>query len=68
MPGPVLRVAGVFSPLMRELGETRYQFAEDFVLDSAAAEHAFGRAPTAWDEVLEAVLRSFGWQSRTSGG
>jgi len=68
LPGAIVRAAGAFSPLMRELGETRHQFTEDFVLDSSAAQHLFGLAPTPWDQVLESVLRSFGWQSRTSGG
>lgn len=68
LPGALVAAAGVFSPLMRELGETRYQFAEDFTMDSSAAQRTFGLAPTPWDQALESVLRSFGWQSRTSRG
>jgi hypothetical protein len=66
LPGPLLMAAGAFSPLMRELRETRYQFAEDFVIDSSAAQETFGLAPTPWEQVLESVLRSFGWQNGTS--
>jgi nucleoside-diphosphate-sugar epimerase len=62
LPGAVLRAAGLFSPLMRELQETKYQFTEDFVMDSSAAEQTFALAPTPWDSVLEAALRSYGWQ------
>jgi nucleoside-diphosphate-sugar epimerase len=61
LPAVVLRAAGLFSPLIRELSETRYQFAEDFVMDSTAARQTFGLEPTPWDEVLAEVLRSYGW-------
>jgi nucleoside-diphosphate-sugar epimerase len=59
VPSAVVRAAGVFSPLMRELGETRYQFAEDFVMDSGAAQRTFGLTPTPWDCVLSELLASF---------
>jgi nucleoside-diphosphate-sugar epimerase len=61
VPAVVMRAAGLFSPLMRELAETRYQFAEDFVMDSTAARQTFGLEPTPWQHVLEEVLRSYGW-------
>lgn len=60
VPGVVLYGLGVVSPLMRELRETEYQFSEDFVMDSTAARQAFGIDPTPWDDVLKAVLSSFG--------
>lgn len=63
VPPAVLRTAGLVSPLMRELGETRYQFAEDFVMDSAAAQRTFGLAPTPWDCVISELLYSYGWLS-----
>jgi nucleoside-diphosphate-sugar epimerase len=61
LPSPLLWAAGLFSPLMRELRETEYQFTEDFVMDSAAAQQAFRLEPTPWDCVLTEVLRAFGW-------
>src|SRR5262245_34057638 len=61
VPPVVIRAAGLFSPLMRELSETRYQFAEDFVMDSTAAQQAFSLEPTPWDQVVAEVLRSYGW-------
>jgi nucleoside-diphosphate-sugar epimerase len=61
LPGALLRAAGLFSPLMRELQETKYQFTEDFVMDSSAAQQTFALAPTPWDTVLEAALRAYGW-------
>lgn len=59
-PKAVLRVAGLVSPLMRELTETEYQFSQDFVMDSTAAQQAFGLEPTAWDAVLTELVQSFG--------
>lgn len=61
VPAVVMRAAGLVSPLMRELAETRYQFTEDFVMDSTAARRTFGLEPTPWDQVLAETLRSYGW-------
>ena len=65
-PAAVMRVAGLFSPLLRELAETRYQFSDHFVMDSAAAQQEFGLEPTPWADVLRDVLRSYGWSGRDS--
>jgi len=56
IPDAGLYALGLVSPLMRELRETNYQRNYDFVMDSSAAERAFGLAPTPWDTVLRAVL------------
>ena len=58
-PGAVMYAMGMFSPLMRELRETRYQFSEDFIMDSSAAELAFGLEATPWDSVLAELISSF---------
>ena len=58
-PGAVMYAMGLFSPLMRELRETKYQFTEDFVMDSSAAQSAFGLEETPWDSVLAEVISSF---------
>lgn len=50
-PSWVLTVGGPFSPLIRELRETAYQFERPFVLDSSAIAHHLGLEPTPWDEV-----------------
>ena len=36
IPYPVMWLAGVFSPLIKELRTTRYQFTSPFVIDSSA--------------------------------
>lgn len=58
-PAAVMYAMGLFSPLMRELRETKYQFSEDFVMDSSAAQLAFGLEETPWDSVLAEVISSF---------
>jgi nucleoside-diphosphate-sugar epimerase len=64
MPPAVVYGLGLAWPLMRELRETEYQFRDDFIMDSTAAQEAFRLAPTPWDEVVEATL---GAPRRTAG-
>jgi nucleoside-diphosphate-sugar epimerase len=52
MPVSVLRVGGLFNPVAREFVEMRYQFDRPFVLDSSAAQTAFGLTPTSLDDAL----------------
>jgi nucleoside-diphosphate-sugar epimerase len=52
IPYPVMWAAGLFTPLVRELRTTRYQFTRPFVIDSSATTEAFGLMPTALDEAL----------------
>ena len=58
LPPALLRVVGLFSPLVRELRETEYQFRDAFVMDSAAAKRAFGLEPTPWEEVVAVTARA----------
>jgi nucleoside-diphosphate-sugar epimerase len=57
IPSAVLRGMGLVWPLMRELRETEYQFRDDFVMDSTAAEETFGLKPTPWEEILAETVR-----------
>ena len=57
IPSAVLRGMGLLSPLMRELRETEYQFRGDFVMDSTAAQAAFGLKPTPWEEIIAETVR-----------
>ena len=52
LPTVLLRGIGLVSPLVRELRETEYQFREAFVMDSSAAQEAFGLKPASWEEVV----------------
>jgi nucleoside-diphosphate-sugar epimerase len=53
IPYPVLWATGLFSPMIKELRTTRYQFTRPFVIDSSATTQAFGLEPT----LLDAALR-----------
>ena len=52
IPYPVMWMSGLFSPLIKELRTTRYQFTRPFVLDASATTDMFGLQPIATDEAL----------------
>jgi nucleoside-diphosphate-sugar epimerase len=58
IPYPMVWTVGLFSPLVRELRTTRYQFYRPFILDSTLTTRTFGIEPTPLDEVLRAVAGS----------
>ena len=56
---PMIRLAGVFNPLVRELNETLYQFERPFISDASKFERALGTfVPTPH---REAVRRTVDW-------
>ena len=55
IPYPVLWSVGFFSPLVRELRATHYQFAHPFVLDSSLTERTFDLRPSDLDHALAAA-------------
>jgi nucleoside-diphosphate-sugar epimerase len=57
VPYPVLWAAGLFSPMLRELRTTRYQFVRPFVLDSTVTERTFGLTPMDTSTALKSVPR-----------
>jgi nucleoside-diphosphate-sugar epimerase len=67
--GPAfLAVAGIFSPLLRELRETAYQFRRPFVIDSSKFELAFGRLePTPHREAVKQTVEWFRSRSPRHG-
>ncbi len=58
-PGWMMAAIGLFSPTVREVRETTYQFAAPFVMDSTAAQQHFGITATPWSEVLTATMNSY---------
>ena len=56
IPSVVLSGMGLFSPLLREVRETEYQFRDDFVMDSSAAQAAFGLKPAPWEEIVAVTV------------
>jgi nucleoside-diphosphate-sugar epimerase len=63
LPRVAVSVGGWFSPMLRELWETRHQFERPFVLDSVAAQEKFGLAPTPWETQLRETIDWLGTRS-----
>ncbi len=59
---PMIRIAGLFNPLLRELNETLYQFEQPFISDPSKFQHAFG--PFRPTHHPEAVGRTVDWFRR----
>lgn len=59
IPPTMMKMLGWFNPIVRELGDVKYQFDAPFVMGSAAATGTFGLMATPWDGVLRATLRSY---------
>jgi nucleoside-diphosphate-sugar epimerase len=59
---PMIRVVGVFNPLVRELNETLYQFERPFVSDASKFQSAFG--PFEPTPHRDAVRRTVEWFQR----
>lgn len=53
---PMLRLAGLFVPILREFPEMWYEFAEPFVLDSSKIQRAFGLRPTPLEESVQVTV------------
>jgi nucleoside-diphosphate-sugar epimerase len=70
LPPVLLHGMGLVWPLMRELRETEYQFRDDFIMDSSAAQATFGLKPTPWEEVVDVTVRpvTTGSASRPGSG
>ncbi|MER5813033.1 NAD-dependent epimerase/dehydratase family protein [Streptomyces sp. NPDC002033] len=66
LPPAVLGLASLFSPLMRELKEIRYQFDRPFTLDSRAYEAAFALRATPLDAQVKATVEW--WRARPGDG
>ncbi len=62
----LLRIVGLFAPLLRELPEVAYQFTRPFVLDSSAYQDMFHTDPTPMDEALSATVTWWHEQQRAT--
>ncbi len=59
IPNAIVRMIGVFVPMLRELREVLYQFEEEFVIDSAETTDTFGLAPTPLEVTLKSTLEHY---------
>jgi nucleoside-diphosphate-sugar epimerase len=62
VPNAMLRIAGVFSPLMKALQEVTYQFTSPFVVDASSTTAAFGITATSIDVACKDTVSW--WQDR----
>lgn len=58
MPYPLLWTLGLFSPTVRELRVTRYQWYQPFTMDSTRTERTFNLTPASIDTALAAAART----------
>lgn len=56
MSRPMMRLAGVFSPLVREAVEVLYQFEQPFVMDSSKFARVFGAQVTPHREAIQQIV------------
>lgn len=59
VPTAVLRVLGLFNPLVRELPKTMYQFEAPFVIDDTSTREILGLEPTPWHDVLCTTVNAY---------
>lgn len=59
VPTALLRLAGLFQPVIREFKETEYQRERPYWLNNTAARETFGLEPTPWDEILTAMVEHY---------
>jgi nucleoside-diphosphate-sugar epimerase len=56
MPRPMVKLVGLFMPILREVDEMLYQWDEPFVADDRAFRARFGLQPTAPDEAARQTV------------
>jgi nucleoside-diphosphate-sugar epimerase len=67
-PGWVIRTAGVFDRLMRELGEMLYQNEGDYVFDSSKFETHFRFTPTPYEQGIRETVRRMRGSAQAAPG
>ena len=58
-PPVLIRLLGLFSPTVRELPHTLYQFTAPFIIDDSATRAELQLAPTPWGEVLRETINEY---------
>lgn len=58
VPKWLVRLMGLFMPVMRETVEMMYQYDRDYVFDSSKLEEQFGLKPTSYTMGIREVVRA----------
>lgn len=53
----LLKVLGIFMPLMREMPEMMYQYDRDYYFDSTKFQQRFGMSPTSYEDGVKAIVQ-----------
>lgn len=56
VPNFVLKLMGLFIPVMKELPEMNYQYDRDYIFDSSKFELEFGMSPTPYAEGIKTIV------------
>lgn len=59
IPKPILTLLGLFNPVIRELANGNYQFAEPFVIDDSTTRTTFKLEPTPWSETIDKLVSAY---------
>ena len=54
----IVRIMGLFIPIMREMPEMLYQYDRDYVFDSSKFEKRFGIKPTSYTDGIAAIVKA----------
>ncbi len=54
----MVRIIGLFNPIMKEMAEMVYQYDRDYVFDSSKFEKKFSVVPTPYDTGIKAIISS----------
>jgi len=58
MPMWLLKLLGLFMPLLREMPEMMYQYERDYFFDSSKFDQRFGFTPTSYEKGVKATIES----------
>jgi len=59
VPGAARNLASMFNPVIRELRDTDFQFAQPFIVDDSAIRSTFGLEPTPWSDGLRDLVSQY---------
>jgi nucleoside-diphosphate-sugar epimerase len=59
VPGAARNLVSIFNPVVRELRDTDFQFAQPFIVDDSAIRSAFGIEPTPWSDGLRDLVANY---------
>jgi hypothetical protein len=58
LPMFMLKILGIFIPVMREMPEMMYQYDRDYIFDSSKFENRFHIKPTTYNEGVKEIVAS----------